>query len=304
MNLNIKKDVQQVLKNYFAILSGKEAKFQIAKKKGILAKKIEQAYKLLESCELCERKCRVNRIASQEGFCRLQNKMLISSYFDHYGEEPFFVPSFTIFFWSCNFSCQYCQNWTISHRYEKPREMRPEKLAKIIDEHNYCKNINFVGGEPTPQLPFILKTLSYVESNLPVIWNSNFYMSKISMNLLKGIVDVYLSDFKYGNDNCALELSKVENYTSVVKRNHLLAARDAEIVIRHLVLPGHLECCTKPILEWIAKNLKNKAIVNIMDQYRPEFLAYKFKDINRFLTAQEFDEAIDYAKTLGLNFIC
>ncbi|MEM2089774.1 MAG: radical SAM protein [Candidatus Pacearchaeota archaeon] len=304
MNLNIKKDVQQALKNYFAILSGKEAKFQIAKKKGILAKKIEQAYKLLESCELCERKCRVNRITSQEGFCRLQNKMLISSYFDHCGEEPFFVPSFTIFFWSCNFSCQYCQNWTISHRYEKPREMKPEKLAKIIDEHNYCKNINFVGGEPTPQLPFILKTLSYVESNLPVIWNSNFYMSKISMNLLKGIVDVYLSDFKYGNDNCALELSKVENYTNIVKRNHLLAARDAEIVIRHLVLPGHLECCTKPILEWIAKNLKNKAIVNIMNQYRPEFLAYKFKDINRFLTAQEFDEAIDYAKTLGLNFIC
>lgn len=293
---------EQALKNYFAILKGKKAKFQIAKKQNLLLK-IKKAYKILESCELCERKCYVNRLKKEKGFCQLEDKMLVSSYFDHYGEEYFFIPSFTIFFWSCNFSCQFCQNWTISHRYEKPQVLEPKELANIIDKHNYCKNINFVGGEPTPQLPFILETLKYVKSNLPVIWNSNFYMSKVSMDLLKGIVDVYLSDFKYGNDECAEKLSKVKNYVSIVKRNHLLAAKDSELVIRHLVLPGHIECCSKPILKWIAENFKDRVIVNIMNQYKPEFRAFKFKEINKTLTTNEFQEVIDYAKDLALNFI-
>lgn len=287
------------LKRYFSILEGKEKpRFKLVK----LDNKIKQAYKILESCELCERKCHTNR-KLQEGYCKVKDKMLVSSYFDHYGEEPFFIPSFTIFFWSCTFSCQYCQNWSISHRFEKARIIEPEELAKIIDQHSYCKNINFVGGEPTSYLPFILQTLKQIKSNLPVIWNSNFYMSRRSMNLLRGVVDVYLSDFKYGNDECAERLSKVRNYLAVVKRNHLLASKDAELVIRHLILPNHVECCSKPILEWISRNIKN-CIVNIMDQYRPEFNAYKFPEINRNITEEEFLEVIDYAKQLKLNFIC
>ena len=296
--------LKSCLKNYFLILEGKKKpKFLIAKEKGLLSKKIEKAYKMLESCQLCERRCKVNR-KEKEGFCKVKDKMLISSFFDHYGEEPFFIPSFTVFFWSCTFECVYCQNWTISQRYEKPFAFEPEELAKVIEKHSYCKNVNFVGGEPTPQLPFILKTLSFLNVDLPLIWNSNFYMSEEAMKLLKGIVDVYLSDFKYGNDECAERLSKVKNYTSVVKRNHLLASNDSELVIRHLVLPNHIECCTKPILEWIAKKLKRKVIVNLMDQYRPEYKAFSYKEIARKLTRKEFEEAITYAKELKLNFIC
>jgi len=166
-----------------------------------------------------------------------------------------------------------------------------------------CKNINFVGGEPTPQLPFILKTLKYVDKNLPVIWNSNFYMSEKSMSLLASIVDVYLSDFKYGNNKCAERLSKVKNYFDVVSRNHILAFKDSEMVIRHLVLPNHLECCTKPVFDFIAENFGDKVIVNIMDQYRPCYNAYKHKEINRRLEAKEFNSAIKYAEKRGLNYI-
>lgn len=297
-----------VLKNYFAILeSKKEAKFQIAKRKSLLAKKIKQANKILESCELCERKCYVNRTAGQKGYCQILDKMRVSSWFIHWGEEAFLIPSFTIFFSSCTFRCAYCQNWTISQRYEMPKEVTEQDLAKIIDKHNYCKNVNFVGGEPTPQLPFILKTLSHVKANMPVIWNSNFYMSEKTMGLLKDIVDIYLSDFKYGNDKCAKRLSNISNYITIVKRNHLLAAQDSDMVIRHLVLPSYIECCSKPILKWIAKNLSKKVIVNIMDQYRPEFLVLrepeKYKEINRLLERKEFQKVVDYAKGLDLNFI-
>jgi len=289
---------------YFRILEkNEEAKFKLAKKKGELKKKIKKAFSMLKSCELCEWKCKVNRLKGEKGVCMLTNKMLLSSYFEHRGEEFFLVPSFTIFFWSCNFSCQYCQNWAISQRIEKPKIMSEQRLAKVINSVEGCKNINFVGGEPTIQLPFILKTLNSVNTNLPIIWNSNFYMSEKSIELLKGIVDVYLSDFKYGNDRCAERLSKVKNYFPVVSRNHLLAAADSELLIRHLLLPGHFECCTKPIFEWIAENIKDKALVNIMGQYRPEYKAAEYPELNRFISEEEVNEAIDYAKKLNLNFI-
>jgi putative pyruvate formate lyase activating enzyme len=295
-NLNL------ALKNYLEILDGKrKPKFKSIGK--ILDSKIKEAFKILESCELCERKCKVNRLNKQLGWCNVGDKMEISSYFTHLGEEYFFVPSFTIFFISCTFSCQFCQNWSISQRFEKGTIMKEDELAKIIDKHSHCKNVNFVGGDPTPYLPFILKTLKSVKVNLPVVWNSNFYMSEKSMKLLKGVVDVYLSDFKYGNNKCAKRLSKVSNYTKVVKRNHLLAAKDSELVIRHLVLPNHFECCTKPILEWIKDNLGKKVIVNLMDQYHPCWNSFKHKDINKPLSFEEFGRAKKYAEDLGLNFV-
>lgn len=295
--------MKKALTRYFSILAGEKPKFMIAKKKGLLDKKVREAFEILKNCELCERKCKVDRLNGEKGFCKVPAKMLISSYFEHYGEEFFLIPSFTVFFWSCTFSCEYCQNYTISQRLEKPMEISEEELAKIIDEHSNCKNVNFVGGEPTPQLPFILKTLSYVKSNLPVIWNSNFYMSLKTMSLLKDVVDIYLSDFKYGNDKCAERLSGVGNYTYIVKRNHLLAAKDAELVVRHLVLPGHVDCCSKLILKWIAKKLKNKVIVNIMSQYRPCYHAYRYKEINKNVSKEEYRAVVNYAKELGLNFV-
>ncbi|MEM1535469.1 MAG: radical SAM protein [Candidatus Pacearchaeota archaeon] len=316
--------LKSILKNYFAILEKRaKPKFFYAKQEHLLDEKILKAYECMQSCKLCERKCCVNRkvkITQAEvtqaealkaldkatlGYCQIGNKMCVSSWFAHYGEESFFVPSFTIFFWGCNFRCVFCQNWTISQRYEPPIMLSPAKLAEIIEQHSYCKNINFVGGEPTPQLPFILETLKHTRASMPVIWNSNFYMSREAMNLLSGIVDVYLSDFKYGNDECALKLSNVMNYVEIVKRNHLLASKDAELVVRHLVLPGHVDCCTKPILKWLAK-IKDKAIINIMDQYRPDFLVLKeraYKELRRSVSPTELEEVINYAKRLRLNFI-
>jgi putative pyruvate formate lyase activating enzyme len=260
---------------------------------------------ILRSCELCERKCDINRLNGEKGECGVGKICLISSDFTHLGEEFFISPSHTIFFMGCNFHCQYCQNWGISQWYEAGYPVTDKILARRIEEKKKqgCRNVNFVGGEPTPNLLWILKALKLTHANQAVVWNSNFYMSEKTMKLLEGVVDVYLSDFKYGNDQCALRLSKVPNYFDVVTRNHLIAAKQAELVIRHLVLPNHLECCSKPILEWISKNVRNSCIVNIMDQYRPEFKATEHKDINRRLTTEEFEQVVFLAKRLKLNFI-
>lgn len=295
-------DLKEAIPNYLAILEGKK-KPGFIQKPELLKQKVKQAFKVLENCGLCERNCFVNRKKGYLGFCRLSDKMIISSYFEHFGEEYFFVPSFTIFFLSCSFRCVFCQNWPISQNIEHGMQITEKELAKVIDDHSYCRNVNFVGGDPTPHLPFILKTLSYVKKGMPTVWNSNFYMSMQSMDLLKGMVDVYLPDFKYGNDKCALRLSKVPHYTEIIKRNHLLAHKDSEMVIRHLVMPNHFECCTKPVLEWISENFGRKVITNIMPQYRPEYKAAEYPDISRPLKDREFEKVVKFANTLDLNYI-
>lgn len=291
--------MDRAIPNYLRILSD-NAKPRF--KSAYLDIKIKEAMGVLKKCELCERKCGVNRTRGKLGFCKAEKHLLVTSMFNHWGEEPFLVPSFTVFFWSCTFSCQFCQNWPISQRLESPREMSEKELAEAIDNCR-CKNVNFVGGEPTPYLPFVLKTLKHVKKDVPVVWNSNFYMSEKSMGILKDVVDVYLSDFKYGNNRCGERLSKVKNYFDVVSRNHIMAKKDSELVIRHLVLPNHIKCCTKPVLDFVADNFKDNVIVNIMNQYRPEYNAEQYKDINRCLKDGEFEGAIKYAEKLGLNFI-
>ncbi|AMM54104.1 radical SAM protein [Pyrococcus kukulkanii] len=271
-------------------------------RKNLLDLKAKIADRILESCHLCEIRCGINRKESI-GYCRVKES-LVASDFLHYGEEPELVPSYTVFFSGCNFRCIFCQNWDIS-QFRVGIEIIPEYMAlKIERAYRFgAKNVNFVGGEPTPNLPFILETLRHVRVPIPVIWNSNMYMSVEAMKLLDGVVDVYLGDFKYGNDECARKYSKVPRYWEVVTRNFLLAKNHfrAEFLIRHLVMPNHLECCTRPILKWIAENLGRDVRVNVMFQYRPEYRAQEYKEIARMLTLEEMEEAEKIVREIGLK---
>ncbi len=176
-----------------------------------------------------------------------------------------------------------------------------DKLAEFMDDRKLegSRNVNFVGGDPNPHLLYILKAINLIRENIPVIWNSNFYATQEAMYLLDGAVDLYLSDFKYGNDDCAMRLSGISNYWNVVTRNHMIAFESGDMIIRHLLLPGHVECCTFPILDWIYGNLGKEVVLNIMDQYRPLYRAFNHNDISGFLQRQEYVEAVDYARKLG-----
>lgn len=277
----------------------------------LLDLKRELAHRMLQRCELCERRCRADRASGVIGHCGV-TAARISSEFLHMGEEPDLVPSYTIFFSGCTFNCVFCQNWDISTKPGSGQEVDPDVLARMIEERGrsktpgthalgqYARNVNWVGGDPTSNLPFILDVLGNCNANLPQIWNSNMYLTEESMQLLDGIIDVYLTDFKYGNDNCAFRLSNARDYMRVVTRNHRLARDQAEVIVRHLVLPNHYECCTKPVLEWISENLRDVKI-NVMSQYRPEHRAPEFQDIARPLRISEFRAAIDLAEKLGLE---
>lgn len=268
--------------------------------------KVDIAYKMYENCEFCERRCGVDRSKGEVGVCRVK-KPNAHSYFHHYGEESPLVPSGTIFYGGCNFKCVYCQNHDISQEYPNDGEVLDAKKLAYIQEKLRLKgarNINHVGGDPTPNLHVILESLKYLNLNVPQLWNSNMYCSDETMKLLKDVIDIWLPDLKYGDDRCAERLSFVKNYWSVVTRNIKWAHDWGDIIIRHLVLPNHLDCCTKPILRWIAKNC-DRALVNIMEQYRPLFkvlLHEDYRDIARRPSVDEMNEAYRYAESLGIVY--
>ncbi|MEM3458442.1 MAG: radical SAM protein [Candidatus Bathyarchaeia archaeon] len=267
--------------------------------------KIEIAKRMLSRCHFCTRRCGVNRLAGELGFCGCGNEITVSSIFEHVGEEPELVPSGTIFTMGCSMRCKHCQNWTISQWIERGEIYHPEELAREVENlrASGCRNANLVGGEPTPWLEQWLETFKHVNVNIPVVWNSNSYYSPETAQLLAGFTDVYLLDFKYGPSDCAVKISDAPHYWEVCIRNHLDAKKYGELIIRVLVLPGHLECCTKPVLNWIAENLSVETRVNVMFQYRPEWRAYEIPELRRRLTRDEMERALKLAKEAKLTNI-
>jgi len=275
--------------------------------KSYLDLKIEIANRILEKCHFCTRGCGVNRLAGELGlWCKCGTQITVSTMFEHMGEEPELVPSGTIFTLGCTMRCKHCQNWTISQWFEEGEIYTPERLAKAVEHlrKDGCRNANLVGGEPTPWLEQWLETFKYVDVNVPVVWNSNSYYSEETARLLTGFVDVYLLDFKYGNNECATRISDAPNYWEVCTRNHLYGGKYGELLIRVLVLPKHLECCTMVTLNWIAQQLGTWVRTNVMFQYRPEWRAHEIPELRRRLTRNEMEKAVQLAKEAGLtNFI-
>jgi len=268
--------------------------------------KVAIANRIIEECHLCHRRCSVNRLKSAAGFCGLGSDAHVSSAFLHMGEEPPLLPSGTVFFSSCTLKCVFCQNHDISTDPSNGVKKSPQALASIFSSlsRRGASNINLVGGEPTPNLPSILEALVYLEEDIPLLWNSNMYCSLEAMDLLFDLIDIWLPDFKYGNDKCALRLSGVVDYFDVISRNHKIAHDEGsgEMIIRHLILPNHLDCCTFPILEWIAEYCPN-ALVNVMQQYRPTHLVpgnSDYSEIDRRPSREEIRSAYEKAEELGL----
>ena len=267
----------------------------------LLDLKTEIANRLYHQCVFCEHRCKVNR-ATQKGFCNVQ-KPLISSEFLHMGEETDLIPSHTIFFSGCTFHCVFCQNYDISQHHQGIT-IAPKKLSEMISVRRLqgARNVNWVGGDPTSNLPYILHVLSECTENIPQIWNSNMYCSRETMKLLQGVIDVYLTDFKYGNNDCAHRLSQINNYWEVVTRNHQHAYNTAEVIVRHLILPNHTQCCSQPILEWIKHNTP-ELLINVMDQYRPMYHAMQHPDIAQTLAIAEVQTVRNTSQKLGLYLI-
>jgi len=267
--------------------------------------------RMIRRCTFCEWKCKVDRVAAtKRGACKLNSKSRLSTWFLHFGEEPPLVGrggSGTIFFTSCTFRCVFCQNWDISQDPSSGAPVDSRQLALVMKNLRAegALNINFVGGEPTPNLHTIVDAMNQLDVNVPMLWNSNMYCSEDAMKILADLIDIWLPDFKYGNDKCAIRLSKVPRYFETVSRNHEFAHSNGDMIIRHLVMPNHTECCTKPVLQWISEHCP-RALVNIMGQYHPDHKVpierSAYAEIARRPTSEEMRAAYDLADDLGIVY--
>lgn len=273
--------------------------------------KIKLACLLENPCRICERKCKRKRAKGEVGYCLVPEKGSIASAFLHYGEEPILIPSGTIFFNGCTFRCVFCQNWDIAHTKYLSNEHIVEDLtayAKNLSKKS-ARNLNYVGGDPSPNINIIFQSWTNLRSNITQLFNSNQFLSLEGMKLIEDIFDFWLPDFKYWDDEFAFKYSKIKNYRAIITRNlkHCFEYGSGEMIIRHLVLPGRVETDTKPILKWIKDELDpfGTIMVNIMGQYHPDYLVpskEKYKSINRRVTNLEMQTAFDYAKELDLKY--
>jgi putative pyruvate formate lyase activating enzyme len=272
----------------------------------------ELALRYLEDCMFCERQCSVNRIDGEKGFCLISKDSYISSAFLHMGEEAPLIPSGTIFFQGCNFGCVFCQNYDISQKWKERRKI--EDVAQKVDVKQLAAladrlvgkgaiNINYVGGDPIPNIHTIVGNLQHQTSNITQLWNSNFYLTDKALSLIIDLMDFWLPDWKWGNNECGKKYSGIDNYFDVIARNHkrIHDEGSGEIIIRHLIMPNHVECCSKPILDYVDKEIPN-AVMNLMQQYHPEYLAHKYKEINRRPSMEEIHEVKNYADDLGILY--
>lgn len=265
--------------------------------------KAAMAEPYMRSCSLCPWRCGVDRSSGRPGRCGVARPRVASA-FTHLGEEALLVPSYTVFFAGCNLRCAFCQNFDLSTMPDQGAERSAEELSRSLDAAaaRWIRNINWVGGDPIPALPYVLEVLRHLRVGVAQVWNSNMYLDERAMSLLDGAIDLYLTDLKFGNDACARRLCGAEDYSAVVRRNHLLAAAQGEVLVRHLQLPGHLECCTLPLIDWLADRLPGVA-VNLMDQYRPEHRAHEHPELRATLSRQERGRAMEHARERGLFLI-
>jgi putative pyruvate formate lyase activating enzyme len=294
------------------------AAYRKLEKEGRLAERMEQAYAILENCELCPRRCGVNRLRGEEGFCRSPAKPVIYSAHPHFGEEISLVGkngSGTIFFSNCNLRCVFCQNWPISHE-GRGKEVGDEELAEYMLglQRIGCHNINLV--TPTHVMPHILKATSIALKkglNIPLVYNTSGYERPEIIKLLDGIVDIYLPDMKYmDSDKAAKYSADAADYPEKAKESILEMYRQVGnhttdeqgialrgLMIRHLIMPNRV-AGTENFVRWVSAELPRSTYVNIMAQYRVEYKAFDYPEIARGITIKEFLESIEWAEEYGL----
>jgi len=286
---------------------------------GELKRRGQQLREIMESCVLCPRECGVNRLSGEEGFCEGTAQLEIASHHPHFGEEQPLVGrggSGTIFFTNCGLRCVFCINWEISQGGQG--ELKTvEDLANmmLVLQRRGCHNINIV--TPTHYSPHIVLALDIAAArglHLPLVYNTCGWERLDILQILDGVVDIYLPDFKYADGAMAAKYSSdAASYPEMTRAALLEMHRQVGVarpgpdglmyrgmMVRHLVMP-HQVSGSKQVIRWIAENLPRDTYLNIMSQYRPMYKAFNHPEISRRITRREYREVVELALELGLT---
>lgn len=266
--------------------------------------RLARAEQHLRSCALCEHRCGVNRIAGERGPCKAGPSARVFRHRVECGEEVELIPSHLFYLSGCDLRCVFCIAEANAFNPLVGSELTGEFLAAAIawGRLRGARNIQWVGGEPTIHLPAILSAMATCSDMPPVVWKSDFYGTPAAFELLKGVADVYVADFKFGNEPCARRLAKVDRYLPTVTRNLAVAAEQGDLIIRHLLLPGHFDCCYRPVVEHVARELPG-AKFSIRTGYLPRWQASSYGTLAHPLDAKVARQAHELAAERGLNVV-
>lgn len=285
---------------------------------GQLAERVEQLQAMLECCVLCPHQCEVNRLKGERGYCRTLEKAVVSAASPHFGEEPELVGrhgSGTIFFGHCNLSCVFCQNYEISQCGEG-KEVDANALASFMLhlQREKCHNINLVSpGHVIPQIVVAIHIAATQGLTIPIVYNTNGYDLTDSLHMLNGIIDIYMPDLKFADDEIARRYLGVKQYATIakaaIKEMHRQVGdlkvnsdgiAERGLLIRHLIMPENI-AGTEEIMRFIAEEISKETYVNVMDQYYPAHEAHQYKELSRRITDQEYRQAIEAGNQAGLR---
>ena len=273
---------------------------------------------LLEGCEICPHMCKINRINGQIGRCRSRDTVKIAKVSIHDYEEPCISGkngSGTVFFSNCNMNCIFCQNYEISQQ-GKGREIDIQELAKIFlnQQEKNVENINLV--TPTSYAVQIIEAIKIAKSKglkIPIVYNTNGYENIETIKMLDGLIDIYLPDLKYAENDLGKKYSKVDNYfeiaTKAIKEMYKQVGKveldengimKKGVIIRHLILPGNVQN-SKKVLKWIDKNMPEDVFVSLMAQYFPTYKANEDINLSRRITSKEYEEVENFLYNLGIE---
>ena len=230
---------------------------QSAPRSTVARERARVARAMLADCRFCAHDCRVNRLAGESGLCHAGAEARFFCAQTEVSDELELIPTFAVALSGCDLRCDFCVTGASSWNPRAGAGLDAPTMAakaKIALQHG-ARTVMVLGGEPTIHLPAALELVSALPETAKLIWKTNAHGSASARELLDGMFDVWVADFKFGNDACAQRLAKIPDYVRVVQENLLWAADHSELIVRHLLMPGHVECCWRPVAQWLAANL-------------------------------------------------
>ena len=269
-----------------------------------LDSRLARARRHYRACSLCEHRCGVDRSRGERGPCRAGTVPRVFKHRVELGEEAELIPSHLFYLSGCDLRCRFCIAEADAFDPRRGRPLTTDFFHEAVatGKAQGARTIQWVGGEPTIHLPAILDVMSECGDLPPVVWKSDFHATPEALALLEGSVDVYLADFKFGDDVCAGRIAGVANYLAIVTRNLKIAAAQGDLIVRHLILPGHFDCCLRPIVGWLRANLPGVKF-SLRDGYLPSWQARHDPDLARPLARDEARRARDLAVHADLRLV-
>jgi len=258
----------------------------------------------LADCRLCAHDCGVNRLAGEQGLCHAGPETRFFSAQVEMGDEAELTPTFAVALSGCDLRCDFCITGAASWNPQAGREFSARAMAAkaVRALQGGARTIQLLGGEPTIHLPSVLEWVAELPDTAKLIWKTNAHGSAQAREWLDGVFDVWLADYKFGNDACALRLARVPNYLRSVQANLEWATEHSELIVRHLLMPGHGECCWRPAAEWLAAHLPGVK-VSLRAGFWPGWQSGRHAELRSTTTVAEEKRAFELARDLGLRLI-